>query len=62
MASFAASEEAQEKLAELLDRAQGGEEIAIERDGKARGWCRFRWRRNLRRRRRGGSAAKICSV
>jgi prevent-host-death family protein len=35
MASFVALEEAQEKLAELLDRAQSGEEIVIERDGKA---------------------------
>jgi prevent-host-death family protein len=35
MASFVALEEAQEKLAELIDRAQGGEEIVIQRDGKA---------------------------
>jgi antitoxin (DNA-binding transcriptional repressor) of toxin-antitoxin stability system len=35
MASFAALQEAQEKLAELIDRAKGGEEIVIERDGKA---------------------------
>ena len=35
MASFVAVEEAQGKLAELLDRAQGGEEIVIEQGGKA---------------------------
>ena len=35
MASFVALQEAQEKLAELIDRAVGGEEIVIERDGKA---------------------------
>ena len=35
MASFVALNEAREKLAELLDRAEGGEEIVIERDGKA---------------------------
>jgi antitoxin (DNA-binding transcriptional repressor) of toxin-antitoxin stability system len=35
MASFVALQEAQEKLAELIDRAKGGEEIVIERDGKA---------------------------
>ena len=35
MASFVALEEAQGKLAELIDRAKGGEEIVIERDGKA---------------------------
>jgi antitoxin (DNA-binding transcriptional repressor) of toxin-antitoxin stability system len=33
MASFVAFPEAQEKLAELLTRAQGGEEIIIEYDG-----------------------------
>jgi len=35
MASSVAFEEAQEKLAELIDRARSGEEIVIERDGKA---------------------------
>jgi len=35
MASFVAFEEAQEKLAELINRAKGGEEIVIEQDGKA---------------------------
>ena len=35
MASFVAMQEAQEKLPELLDRAENGEEIVIERDGRA---------------------------
>jgi prevent-host-death family protein len=35
MASFVALQEAQEKLAELIDRAKGGEEIVIEQNGKA---------------------------
>ena len=35
MASFVAMREAQEKLPELLDRTANGEEIVIERDGKA---------------------------
>jgi prevent-host-death family protein len=35
MASFVAMQEAQEKLPELLDRAESGEEIVIERDGRA---------------------------
>jgi len=35
MASFVALQEAREKLAELIDRAKGGEEIVIEQDGRA---------------------------
>ena len=35
MASFVAMRDAQENLPELLDRAESGEEIVIERDGKA---------------------------
>jgi prevent-host-death family protein len=34
MASFVALQEAQEKLAELIDRAKSGEEIVIEQDGQ----------------------------
>jgi len=35
MTSSVAFKEAQDKLAELIDRAKGGEEIVIERDGKS---------------------------
>ncbi|SNS93166.1 prevent-host-death family protein [Granulicella rosea] len=35
MASVVALQEAQEKLAELLDRVESGEEIVIERAGRA---------------------------
>jgi prevent-host-death family protein len=35
MASSVALSEAQARLGELLDRAEGGEEIVIEREGRA---------------------------